>query len=234
MPAEVTREPLGIACTFSDGTSARFALGGLPCPELARDLLTGLAELVHPHGTVDAAGSVEHYVASVRHMARQLDAAGFSGDASGLRRAQAARYWMAAPGPREACTRRMLQGFQTAGGTLDAGVAELAAGRAFNPQRNHRQLPPYSETEWARLASTCESVADESFAAHRQALAAASRAGIPVSTAGAGITCAGCWPGRVLSASLRSGSTWAARTTWSASEAGCWRPAGTCSRAWTW
>ena len=152
MPAEVTQGPLGIACTFSDGTSARFALGGLPCQELAEDLLTGLAELVHPHGTVDAAGSAGHYVASVRHMVRQLDSAGFSGGAPGLRRAQAARYWMAAPGPREACTRRMLQGFQAAGGTLDAGVAELAVGRAFNPQRNRRQLPPYSETEWARLA----------------------------------------------------------------------------------
>ncbi len=175
MPAEVTREPLVIACTFSDGTSARFALDGLPCPELAKDLLAGLAELVHPHGTVDSAGSVEHYVASVRHMTRCLDSAGFSGGASGLRRSQAVRYWMAAPGPKEACTRRMLQGFQAAGGTLDAGVAELAAGRAFNPQRNHRQLPPYPETEWARLASACETVAGESFAAHKQALAAAGR-----------------------------------------------------------
>ena len=54
MPAEITREPLGIACVFSDGTSARLALDGLPCPELAEDLLTGLAELIHPHGTVDS------------------------------------------------------------------------------------------------------------------------------------------------------------------------------------
>ena len=108
-------------------------------------------------------------------MTRQLDAAGFSGSAARLRRAQAARYWMAAPGPREACTRRMLLGFQAAGGTLDAGVAELAAGRAFNPQRSHHQLPPYSETEWALLASACEAAAGESFAAHKQALAAAGR-----------------------------------------------------------
>ncbi len=175
MPAEVTREPLGIACTFSNGTSARFTLDGLPCPELAEDLLAGLAELVHPHGTVDSAGSVGHYVASVRHMTRSLDSAGFSGSVTGLRRAQAARYWMAAPGPKEACTRRMLLGFQSAGGTLDAGVAELAAGRAFNPQRNHHQLPPYSEAEWERLAGACETVTGESFAAHRQALAAAAR-----------------------------------------------------------
>jgi hypothetical protein len=175
MPAEVTREPLGIACTFSDGTAARVALGGLPCPELAKDLLAGLAELVHPHGTLGSAGSAGHYAASVWHMTRQLDAAGFTGSAAGLRRAQAARYWMAAAGPKEACTRRMLHGFQAAGGTLDAGVAELAAGRAFNAQRNRRQLPPYAETEWALLASACEAVAGESFAAHKQALAAAGR-----------------------------------------------------------
>src|SRR5579859_8202548 len=167
MPAEITREPLGIACVFSDGTSARFALDGLACPELAEDLLAGLAELIHPHGTVDSAGSVGHYVAAVRHMTRHLAAAGFTGGAAGLRRAQAARYWMAAPGPKEACTRRMLHGFQTAGGTLDARLAELASGRAFNPQRNHRQLPPYSETEWERLASACQSVAGESFVAHK-------------------------------------------------------------------
>jgi hypothetical protein len=153
--------------------------GRLACPELAEDLLAGLAELIHPHGTVDSAGSVGHYVAVVRHMTRHLAAAGYTGGAAGLRRAQAARYWMAAPGPKEACTRRMLHGFQTAGGTLDARLAELASGRAFNPQRNHRQLPPYSETEWERLASACQSVAGESFVAHKKALAAAGRSRHP-------------------------------------------------------
>ena len=175
MPAEITQEPLGIACVFSDGTSARFDLDGLPCPVLARDLLAGLAELIHPHGTVGSAGSAGHYAQSIRHMTRHLASGGFTGGAADLRRAQVARYWMAAPGPREACTRRMLQGFQTAGGTLDARLAELAAGRAYNPQRSHRQLPPYSETEWERLASACQAVTSDSFAAHKQALAAAGR-----------------------------------------------------------
>ncbi len=179
MPAEVTTGPLGIACVFSDGTSARFGLDGLSCPELARDLLAGLVELVHPHGTVDSAGSVGHYVQSVRHMARHLAAGGFTGGASDLRRAQVAQYWVAASGPREACTRRMLQGFQVAGGTLDARLAELAAGRAYNPQRSHHQLPPYSEAEWERLASTCQAIASESYAAHKKSLAAAGRARHP-------------------------------------------------------
>jgi hypothetical protein len=82
---------------------------------------------------------------------------------------------MAATGPREACTRRLLQGFQAAGGHVDATVAELAAGRAYNPQRNHRQLPPYREAEWDRLTRTCRAIVDESFASHKRALAAAGR-----------------------------------------------------------
>jgi hypothetical protein len=55
MPATVIDDPLGIECVFSDGSAARFDLDSLPCPELARDLLVGLVELIHPHGTVDAA-----------------------------------------------------------------------------------------------------------------------------------------------------------------------------------
>ena len=111
MPATLTGDLLGIECVFSDGSAARFELDGLPCPELARDLLTGLAELIHPHGTVDSAGSAGHYVQSVRHMTRKLAALGFTGGAADLRRPRAAEYWMAAPGPKEACTRRMLLGF---------------------------------------------------------------------------------------------------------------------------
>jgi hypothetical protein len=69
----------------------------------------------------------------------------------------------------------MLQALPVAGGHLEPGVAELAEGRAFNPQRNHRPLPPYREAEWDRLTQTCRSLVDESFAAHQQALVAAAR-----------------------------------------------------------
>jgi hypothetical protein len=175
MPATLTDDPLGIACVFSDGSTAEFSLDGLPCPELARDLLVGLVELIHPHGTVDAAGSVNHYVQSIRDMTRTLAAREFTGGAADLRRPQLLEYWMAASGPREACTRRMLQGFQAAGRHLDAKMAELAAGRAYNPQPNHRQLPPYREAEWDRLTATCRAIVDESCAAHKRALAAADR-----------------------------------------------------------
>ncbi len=170
MPAIVTGAPLGIACVFSDGSTARFGLDGLPCPALACDLLTGLADLIHPHGAVDAAGSVNHYVQSIRDMTRKLAARGFTGGAAELRRVLVAEYWLAASGPKEACTRRMLQAISD---RLDPQVAELAAGRAYNPQRNHRALPPYPEADWDKLTRACRAIADESFAAHKQALAAA-------------------------------------------------------------
>lgn len=184
MPATLTDDPLGVACVFSDGSTADFDLSGLPCTELARDLLVGLVELIHPHGTLDAAGSVGHYVQSLRAVTRYLAKRGFCGGAGDLSRPQVGEYWMGATGPREACTRRMLQGFATAGGRLDPKVAELADGRAYNPQPNHHQLPPYSEAEWGRLTRTCATIVDESFATHKQALAGAERGQHP---------CAGAW-----------------------------------------
>ncbi len=175
MPATIVEEPLGIACVFSDGTAARFSLDGLPCPELAGDLLGGLVELIHPHGTVDTAGSVNHYVASIRDMARKLAGLGFAGRAADLHRVGLAEYWMAASGLREACTRRMLQGFHAAGGRLDPRVAELVAGRAYNPQPFRRPLPPYTETEFDRLSRACRAIVDEAFTVHKRALAVAER-----------------------------------------------------------
>lgn len=173
MPATIIEEPLGVACVFSDGTTARFSLDGLPCPELARDLLVGVVELVHPHGSMDAAGSVNHFMQAIRDMTRKLAGLGFTGTAADLRRLQLAEYWMAASCPREACTRRMLQAFHAVTGKLDPRVVEFTAGRRYNIQPNRRPLPPYREAEWDRLTQTCRTLVDESFATHQQALAAA-------------------------------------------------------------
>lgn len=175
MPATVLHDPPRISCLFSDGSTAQFDLDGLPCPGLVDDLLAGLADLIHPHGTVDAAGSVNHYVQAIRDMARKLALRGFSGRAGDLRRVMVAGHWMASSGPKEACTRRMLLAFAAAGGRLDEEVAEFAAGRAFNPQKNHKQLPPYRESEWERLTNTCRSIVDQAYAAHKHALADAER-----------------------------------------------------------
>ena len=127
MPATVRDDPPGIWCVFSDGSTAEFGLDGLPNPRLARDLAVGLVELVHPHGTVDTAGSVDHYVRSLRRMVRVLAEQGFSGGAGDLRRGQAAQFWMAGPTHVEAMTRSLVEGFARSGGVLGEGVLELAA-----------------------------------------------------------------------------------------------------------
>lgn len=175
MPAMIIEEPLGIACVFSNGTRAEFAVDGLPNPRLARDLLVGLAELIHPHGTVNAANSVDFFVRALRNMVTTLAARGFAGGGAQLARPQLAEYWMGTTFRWEACTRRMLQGFDTATGELSSRARELVEGRAFNPQPFRRVLPPYREAEWDRLIRTCRTITDETFTAHKNALAAAER-----------------------------------------------------------
>jgi hypothetical protein len=58
IPAQLLSGPAGIACEFSDGRGGRWLAGGAGDPALIGDLLAGLAEVVYPHGTVDAAGTV--------------------------------------------------------------------------------------------------------------------------------------------------------------------------------
>lgn len=173
MPATVTEQPLALSCVFNDATTATFALHDLPCPDLVRDLLVGLVELIHPRGAVDTAGTVNHYVGAIRNMVRTLAERGFTGGAARLRRARLAEYWMATTASREACTRRMLQAYDIATGGLAEGVREFVAGRHYNPQKRHHPLPPYQEGEWARLGSTCRLIVDDAFTDHKSALAAA-------------------------------------------------------------
>ena len=179
MPATVETDPPGIWCMFSDGRTVRFSLDGLPCPGLAEDLLTGLAGLIHPHGRVDAAGTAGVYIRAFREITRTLAAAGFTGRAADLRRPHLTGYWMGTTADRESCTRRALAAFARDGGTLHPAVAELAAGRNFNPVSNHKPLPPYREAEWERLAAACAAVADAAFAAHKEALAESARGSQP-------------------------------------------------------
>jgi hypothetical protein len=171
MPTMLIEEPLGITCIFSDGARADFSLHDLPNPHLARDLATGLVDLIHPHGTVDASGTVNHYVQSLRQITRVLADHGFTGGADQLRRGMLAEYWMGSTGPREATSRAMVCSFARSGGVLAEGVLDLAAGRPFNQQPNHHQLPPYPEADCARLTEACRTLIEASYAAHRQALA---------------------------------------------------------------
>ena len=179
MPARLIDDPLGVACVFSDATTAHYGFAGSGNARLAADLAAGLAELIHPHGMVDAASTVEKYRRAALNMVSVLAGSGFSGGAPDLRRPRLAGYWMGAGTATEACTRRILQGFTGCGGVLDPAVAELVAGRAFNPQPFRRPLPPYAETEWARLTEVCVTVTSEAYRAHQQARGAAARGADP-------------------------------------------------------
>jgi hypothetical protein len=180
MPATPLLDPPGIRCVFSDGTAAEFTMEALPCPELISDLLAGLAELVHPHGSIDAANSVDLCLPPIRNFAAGLAARGFDGGAAELRRGLLVEYWMATRSFRwENRLRRMLRGFDAATGRLDPGVRELLAGRPYASTPHRQPLPPYSEREWDRLESACREVADKSYADHRAALAAAARGTTP-------------------------------------------------------
>ena len=171
MPTMVVDTPLGLSCVFSDGSRAEFDLTGSPNPRLVRDLAVGLVELIHPHGSADTAGTVDHYVRGLHRMVRALADQGFTGGIADLRRGQLAQFWMAGPNWWEALTRSLVEGYARSGGRLGEGVLELAAGRNFNIQPYRRPLPPYTEVEWQRLTTVCRQQVDVSYAAHRHALA---------------------------------------------------------------
>lgn len=108
MPAELLGDPAGISCAFSDGRRSRHVVVPPDPLPLVRDLLTGLAGLVHPHGPVDAPGTVTDYLAGVRDLAGFLRAREARGGAGALTRVLLAEYWMQAGGINESVTRRML------------------------------------------------------------------------------------------------------------------------------
>ncbi|MEU2006277.1 hypothetical protein ACH47B_34505 [Rhodococcus sp. NPDC019627] len=179
MPTMVTEDPLGLSCVFSDGSRANFDLSDLPNPRLARDLAVGLVELIHPHGSVDTAGTVDVYLRGLRRMVRTFADREFTGGVGELRRGQLAQFWLAGPAWVEALTRALVEGYARSGGSLSNEVLELAAGRHFNIQPNRRPLPPYSEAEWQQLTAVCQKEVEGSYAAHRRALEAVPRGRYP-------------------------------------------------------
>ncbi len=182
MPALVNDGPLGITCTFSDGSTVVKYVEEGANPQLARQLLEGLADLVHPHGKLDSARTIETYLTSLRDLLKRLEEAGFRGDASTLTRGRLAEVWMAiASTKKEALARLTLARLDDVTGVLRPDVRELVDGRLYNPNTRvrRRTLPPYTETEWQRLADACRSVVRESFAAFRHAMGQAGRGDDP-------------------------------------------------------
>ncbi|KPM56914.1 hypothetical protein E0F15_20410 [Frankia sp. B2] len=173
MPATVTDDGLGIVCVFSDGTRTTIRLDDVPAPDLAADLLAGLAELVHPHGSVDSASTVKQYVFGLRRMCLFFADRGFVGGVSALGRGGLAEYRMGLAYRQDTVVRALLRGFDAAAGQLDPGVRAMASGRPFTAHPRSTPLAPYSETEWARLTEVCQTIVSDAYAAHRAALAQA-------------------------------------------------------------
>lgn len=180
MPATVTLDPLGVHCIFSDGSEYRRRLRVLrpvELPELARTLLEGATDLVHPHGQVDSAGGFDLYLTAVRGFTDWLVEFGFSGGACDLTRALLARYWrQGVRSSQESALRAMLRCADDQDQILAPDVRAFVDGRLFNTGERYGSHQPYSEAEWARLIRTCRAEVDGAYrafcAAREQALSA--------------------------------------------------------------
>ncbi|WP_338484602.1 hypothetical protein VM636_13835 [Streptomyces sp. SCSIO 75703] len=182
MPATVIDEPPGITAIFSDGTGCtrwvnsevhgeRFSTKN---PGLARELLHGLADLVHPHGDVDQENTLAGYLGGVRTLTNGLAELGFTGGAAELTRSQLAEHWISGKHRPvdEGRARAMLRRLDDLHGVLRPDVRELVDGRRFVSKRRRDQkfIQPYSEAEWSGLSQVCRTVVKESYAAHQLAV----------------------------------------------------------------
>jgi hypothetical protein len=168
MPAQLSQDGLTIVCTISDGRHRRYSIVGVAPGPLARDLLAALAGMIHPHGTVDAPATANGYMHGLRDLCAFAAARGVRGGVTVLTRGLLAEYWMQAGWHHELTTRRMLTGFDAAGGILAVPVRELAAGRFFSSAPSSSPLVPYTAAEWDTLHRVCRQSVDESFNGHRQ------------------------------------------------------------------
>lgn len=181
MPAVMVEDPMGVACTFSDGSRWIVALATrmyTPSRELtplARQMLVALADLVHPHGNLDSYRSVQTHLTAVRKWLVRLQRTGFRGGAEELTRGRLAESWLGAEHRTESTARILLRRLDDLHGVLGPDVRELVDGRLYNPNRRRTRssLPPYSETEWVRLIEACRAVIKPAFTGYRQARALA-------------------------------------------------------------
>lgn len=178
MPAEMTTDPLGLECLFTNGQRFRVAVpAGFRNETLATNLVTALVELIHPRGGVDAAGTVRHHMRSLAGMVSWFDERGFTGGVKDLNRSQVAEFLMSRKTAVERNCRQLLTAFGNVIEPLSPRVLEFVNGRTFHPKRRRNETPlaPYTEAEWGRLQHECMMVVNDSYAENRRAVAAAQR-----------------------------------------------------------
>ncbi len=166
MPATVNREPLAVVFAFPNGASWTADLAHLPNPQLALDLANGLAQLVHPHGTITAKATAVRYAVSIRKMVAALSIDGFVGGAADLTTAAVLRFWLAHSHDHERNSRRMLGGFDTIAQQLRPEVRQQIVGRMVRPRARTQPYEPYTEAEWQRLTDCCTAIVEDAWQQH--------------------------------------------------------------------
>ncbi|MFI5540659.1 hypothetical protein ACIA5H_30125 [Nocardia sp. NPDC051900] len=178
MPAELIDDPLGIEFVSTARRSAATVyIGETRNPRLAREMLLGLCNIVHPHGPVDELKTFQQYVTAIRRSVDELAEHGHVGGAADLTRARLAEYWMGAGYAREYKTRRMLAALDQQTSVLAPDVRALVDGRHFNATRRRDKRPfvPYSNDEWQQIRQVSRTIIRAAFADHQAARAAVER-----------------------------------------------------------
>ncbi|MFD5419192.1 hypothetical protein ACFWJT_14330 [Streptomyces sp. NPDC127069] len=175
MTATVLHDPIGIGYISADGVGRQGLMPAVRCLELSRDLMTGLVNLVHPHGRLGTRSAVDKYLIAARRLVLFLDGRGFTGGAGDLSRTDLLEFWMSARHSDELNTRALLKAWDDEIGRLPQPVRLMTEGRTFNQPDRQQAFAPYSEAEWSRLLDLCRRNVRESFTAHAEAAAAAKR-----------------------------------------------------------
>lgn len=110
MPAEI-QQPLTVLFTLPDGVIHHGVLHNLPNQQLAADLAVGLVAATHPHGPIRTRSVTRQYMTTIRRMARELAASGFTGGLVDLSPATLVQYWLTCDYHRERRIRVVLNAF---------------------------------------------------------------------------------------------------------------------------
>ncbi|MFI5822815.1 hypothetical protein ACIA8I_27525 [Streptomyces rishiriensis] len=177
MAVRLMEEPARLVCWFTRGTTATVELPVQENPQLVRDMASGLIQLIHPHGRVDAETTVREFVRATRLFAAEMAKRGHFGGAAELTRPTLVEQLWVTGAAHESMIRRMLAAFDQDTQALRPEVRELVGGRAFNQKRRRDSKPmlPYDETVWSRLQETCRAEIGEACSQFRQARSAAAK-----------------------------------------------------------